>query len=158
MHDPGSLITLLEGYVRFLGDLRKETEDVFSAPIAEGKWSIHNIVCHIMMWDRDFLQRTVLRLEAGDSPPIEEEMDFQAFNDRAVALGRNMSRDQLLDEAGIARKDLIAHLRRLSAELFDGKPRAGKEMSLSEFLQKMFVEHDKHHIDQMRSYLTARSS
>jgi len=153
---PDDLIARLQDYVQFLQDLQNESTELLSHPIAEGKWSIHDIVSHIMMWDRDFLQKTVQPLEAGESPPITEDADVQAFNAHAVAYGRNLDREELLAQAVSARAALTAGLARLSPETFDAKPRGGEGSSLAIFLRQMFVEHDRHHVDQMRAYLESR--
>lgn len=31
----------------------------WNEPLEEGKWTIHDIVCHIMLWDKYFLEAAI---------------------------------------------------------------------------------------------------
>ena len=148
------LIADLGTYIEFLDNHRRTDTEVWFSPITPGKWSIHDIIAHIMMWDRHFLSETMRGIEAGQMLPIEEEDDYQAFNDRAVAVGHKMSKDQLIDEAIHVRTELVARLGRLERGAFSAAPVSGKGMTLGSFLQQMFVDHDRHHVEQITKYLS----
>jgi uncharacterized damage-inducible protein DinB len=150
------LLADLESYTVFLDNHRETDSEVWFSPIAEGKWSIHDIVSHIMMWDRHFLSESMRSIEAGEMVPLQEEGDYQTFNDRAVALGHRMGKTQLIDEAIRFRSELVARLRRLEAAAFTAPPASGRGMTLKAFLQQMFVDHDRHHVGQIQSYLSQR--
>ena len=154
MEDSAELIAQLKGYIRFLEELRETDSDVWSAPIGEGKWSIHDIVSHIMMWDKNFLEKNLSRMEAGESVPLKEDSDFQTFNDRAIVLGRKLNKIQLIDKAVRLRTELTTHLSRLPSEAFSTNFQSGNNMTLATFLYQMFVSHDKHHTDQIIGYLS----
>jgi hypothetical protein len=108
-----------------------------------------------MAWDANFLETVVLVLAAGKQPLLADEVDFQAFNERAPALGRQLTKEQLLAQATAARVQLVEHLQRLRPEAFQTKRQGRVDGDLAEFLERNFVSHDKHHIDQVREYLAS---
>jgi hypothetical protein len=158
MLDAQDLISRLKEYTRFLTDLEEVTAEVLQAPMATDKWSAQEAVAHIMAWDANFLRTVVLALEAGEQPVMADEVDFQAFNDRAAAIGRQLTKEHLLAEATAARVQLVEHLQRLSPEAFQTKRQGRVDGDLAEFLERNFVSHDKHHIDQVREYLASKDA
>jgi hypothetical protein len=156
MRDSQELMSQMKDYTIFLSDIGQMSADVLLTPMTVGKWSVHEVVAHIMAWDVNFLQTAVLPLEAGAKPRIADEEDYQALNERAAAVGRQMPKDQLLGKAVEARMQLIEHLGMLSAEAFQTKQKGRIDTDLSEFLERNFVSHDKSHVSQMRAYLASR--
>ncbi len=152
------LIAELETYIAFLESYRHTDPEVWFSPIAPGKWSAHDIVAHIMMWDKHFLSERIRGIEAGQMVALQEQDDYQAFNDGAVAAGHKMSKDQLIDEAIHFRTEMVIRLRRLDRGAFSQAPASGNGMTLGAFLQQMFVDHDKHHVEQIAEYLSQRGA
>ena len=153
MQSAGTLILELRRYSLLLLQLRDVDPDLAATEIAPGKWSIHDLVAHIMMWDRNFVENTGPRLLAGHSVLLAEDTDGQAFNDRAAAYGRTLDHQKLLDEAIRYRSELLTQLSQLPTEAFEKSPIADAALSLATFLQQMFVSHDQHHMTQIESYL-----
>jgi hypothetical protein len=158
MLDAEDLISRMKGYTRFLSDLGGVSAQILKAPMAANRWSAQEAVAHIMAWDANFLKTVVLALEAGKQPLMADEVDFQAFNERAAALGQKSTKEQLLADATDARKQLVEHLQRLSPEAFQTKRQGRVDGDLAEFLERNFVSHDKHHIDQVREYLASKDA
>ncbi len=159
MVDPEDLISHLKGYTGFLAELGRVPEEVLLSPMAVGKWSAQEAVAHIMAWDANLLQTAIVPLEAGKNPYVADEADFQAFNERAATLGRQLSKHQLLDRAAHARRQLLEHLKRLPSEAFQTRQQGGRiDSDLAEFLERNFVSHDKHHIEQIRAYLASQAT
>jgi uncharacterized damage-inducible protein DinB len=139
------------GFLAGLGDIQAEA---LLAPMAEGKWSVQEAIAHIMAYDESFLQSAVLPIEDGRQPHFADEADNQSFNERAAALGRKLTKAQLLERATHARRQLVDHLQRLPAEAFRTKGQTDRD--LAELLDKDFVSHDRSHIEQMQRYLKSR--
>ena len=158
MLDPQELISHLGDYCAFLGELGHVPAEALSAPMGAGKWSAQEAIAHIMAWDANFLRTVVLPLEAGDRPSIAEEVDYQAFNERAAASGRQLTKEALLAEATHARTQLVEALRRMPAEAFRTEPQERKGTALAEFLERSFVSHDRHHIGQVRAFLATQGA
>jgi hypothetical protein len=41
--------------IDFISNLMPYSEDVLCTPIEEGKWSVQDIISHIMGWDKDLM-------------------------------------------------------------------------------------------------------
>ncbi len=161
--DPKVLIDRLERYSDFLTSIRDTDAKVWSSPIGEGKWSIHDIVAHIMMWDRNCVETRVRPANQGTTKPVAEELDGDAFNQRSALYGRTLTKERLIDQAARDRSELLRELRRLPSEAFgvqhgDGNCLTPKGYaSFGVFLEQEFVFHDQHHMEQIQSYLDGRS-
>lgn len=84
-----------------------------------GKWSAAEHAIHLAVWDR-YVALT-LAAKAGDGPAPAEpfpEGGLDRFNEDTVAAHGWMSLGAVLHELGAARGDLVAQVRRLSAEQF----------------------------------------
>jgi hypothetical protein len=157
MTDPEDLISQLTEYTAFLAELDSVSQADLLSPMGAGKWSAQESIAHLMAWDANFLQTVILPLEAGGHPYIADEEDYQAFNERAAALGRQLTKQELIDSATGARRQLIEHLKRLPAEAFRTKQQGGRiDKDLTESLQRNFVSHDRSHIKQIKEHLEAR--
>jgi len=110
MQNATMLIAELRKYSQFLLELRDVDPGLLAAEMAPGKWSIRDLISHIMMWDRNFVEKTGPGLLARAPVSLEEDMDPQAFNDRAVAYGRTLDHNKLLDEALHYRSELLSQL------------------------------------------------
>jgi uncharacterized damage-inducible protein DinB len=156
MCNPQDLVSRMQdfcGYLAGLGDVQAES---LLAPMAEGKWSVQEVIAHIMTYDESFLQSVVLPIEEGRQPHFADEADNQAFNDRSAALGRNLTKAQLLERATLARRQLVDHLQRLPAEAFRKKQEGRADFDLAELIEGDFVSHDRGHVEQMQRYLKSR--
>ncbi len=156
MGNPLDMIARLQDFAVFLSGLATRDTSVWAEPLDEGKWSIHDIISHIMMWDRHFVDEVVPGLHGNGHVTLAESADPEKFNARAVAYGRTLSHEKLLDEALHCRSELVSQLRTLPHEAFEMTPRDGNSMTLSAFLERMFVSHDRHHMQQIESYLARR--
>lgn len=153
MSNPDELAARLEEYGTFLSSIGNIDNRVWSRPIREGKWSIHDIIAHIMGWDKNFVEKILPDLLGRGSVPLEEDSDPQLFNNRSVEYGRTLTRQRLLEESLRYRSGLIAGLKKLPGEAFSAKVKVGKAMTLSAFLERMFILHDQHHEEQIQSFL-----
>lgn len=156
MRSPHELVSCMQDFCAFLAVLGEIPPQVLVAPMAKGKWSVQEVVAHIMAYDEAFLQSAVLSIEDGRQPLVPDSAENQSFNDRAAALGRNLTKEQLLERATLARRQLVDHLRRLPAEAFRTKEQGPPESDLAELLDKDFVSHDRIHVKQMQEYLKNR--
>ena len=101
----------------------------------------------------NFVEKILPNLLGMGSVPLEEDGDPQRFNKRSVDYGRTLNQERLLEESLRYRSELIAGLKKLPSEAFDAKAQGGKAMTLSAFLERMFISHDRHHEEQIKKYL-----
>jgi hypothetical protein len=154
MRNPQELVSRMQDFCGFLAGLGGVRAEVLLAPMAEDKWSVQETIAHIMAYDESFLQSAVLPIEDGRQPHIPDEADNQSFNERAAALGRKLTKAELLERAAQARRQLVDHLRGLPAETFHTKPEGRAD--IAELLDKDFVSHDRSHVERMKIYLKSR--
>lgn len=153
MLDPHNLIEQLEGYVPFVASLREIDTIKWTTSISEGKWSVRDIISHIMMWDKNFLDNIVPKLLNQEPVTLEEDTDVQGFNDRAVKYGKTLTQNQLLDEAISYRSEIVSELRKLPKTAFLLVFPGRDSFTLSSFLKDLFVSHDSHHTKQIQQFL-----
>ncbi len=153
MRNPQDLVSCMQDFCGFLKRLGDVQAEVLLTPMAEGRWSVQEVIAHIMTYDESFLQSVVLPIENGRQPHIADEADNQAFNERAASLGRTLTKVRLLERAADARRQLVDQLRRLPAEAFRTKDEGLAGRDLAEVLDRDFVSHDRSHLEQMQKYL-----
>ncbi|MWV43640.1 DinB family protein [Paenibacillus sp. HJL G12] len=144
----------LEAFAELIGfteSLESLTESQWTGPIAEGKWSPRDIISHIMLWDRYFLEHAVLPM-AEHRPLTLKDLDFNAFNRDASAYGLTQSRQDLIQQAVEARSRLLEVMQDIPESEFGYKH--GDIMSVDEYLID-FYEHDRHHMGQIDTYRAA---
>jgi len=154
MPSPGELRAHMHQYVDFLHTLQEVDGGLWTAPMGPGKWSMHDVVAHILGWDRNCLEKPLRRFRAGLPTAFAETVDFEAFNRRAVACGRGLSQAGLLREAIQVRGELIRQLDAIPDAAFSEAP--GPGLCLAQFLDELFVQHDRHHQEQLRAFLARR--
>ena len=154
--NPQELVSRMQDFCTFLAGLGGVQAEVLLTPMAKDKWSVQETIAHIMAYDESFLQSAVLPIEDGRQPHIPDEADNQSFNERAAALGRKLTKAELLERATQARRQLVDHLRRLPAEAFRTKPGGRADADMAELLYRDFVSHDRSHVERMQRYIERR--
>lgn len=158
MSDPHSLIEQLEGYIAFVASLRDVDNIRWAVSMSEGKWSVRDIISHIMMWDKNFLDKIVPKLQNQESVELEEDTDVQGFNDQAVEYGQTLTKNQLLDEAIFYRSEIVSQLRRVPKPAFLTVFPGRDFYTLASFLTDLFVSHDAHHMKQILQFLSIKNN
>ena len=153
MRNYRDLLDRMQDFCTFLAKLADLSAKLMLSPMAEGKWSMQEVIAHIMVYDEIFLQSVVLALEDGRLPVVPDPADNQTLNDKAAALGRKLTKGRLLSRATLARTQLVDHLRRLPAERFLTRQEGLPDGDLGMLLQEDCVDHDRLHVEQMREYL-----
>ncbi|MFC5447215.1 DinB family protein [Paenibacillus aestuarii] len=146
-------IQRMEPYLDFVQSLETIAEGAWTSPLAEGKWRVCDVISHMMLWDRRFMEMTIEPIALG-TPLTYKSTDFHAFNRSAAVYASQVSKDQLLGEALRVREQILAYLRDIPeakyAESFlDGD---GHPFTLPAYVED-FAEHDHHHSEQIRQLL-----
>ncbi|MBE9913838.1 DinB family protein [Paenibacillus donghaensis] len=144
----------LEAYaewITFAQSLKDLPEEKWTGPIAEGKWSPRDIVSHIMLWDKYFLENAVCPM-AEHRPMTLKNQDFNEFNRDAAAYGLTQSKEALISQTVDARQQLLEVLQNIPESEYAYKYE--DTLSVDEYLLD-FYEHDRHHMAQIKGYITA---
>ncbi|RKF52579.1 hypothetical protein BCY92_06035 [Bacillus wiedmannii] len=148
-------------YSIWLNTLKGMKEELWVAPILEGKWTISEIISHIMNWDDYLLCETLSSVRHGQGI---EFPDFDTYNKLASNYAKSgISKVKLLEEAKAKRELLVKELRLLpdenlkkplTANGISHCPHTGTPYSLM-YIIKEFIDHDNHHKRQVIHFLNA---
>ena len=118
-------------------------------PIAEGKWTIAEVVGHFAPWDEFVrLKRIPYFLSRG---PMPKSLDVEQTNRKSALISQSRSQEDIIEGFINGRRKLIAALEQMEDEqwqrvfLFNQK-----ELTLSAYFQGL-LEHDMHHFRQIDS-------
>ncbi|MGH1328957.1 DinB family protein [Bacillus pretiosus] len=151
MSEVKNIISNFSHYSSWLSTLEEINETLWSKPIAESKWSVSEIIAHIMNWDNYLLTEIF--------PSVQNEQgmefpDFDTYNQKASNYAKSgVSQSKLLEEAKNTRELLVKELNELPTEKLKNPltangvthcPNTGTPYSLI-YIVKEFTDHDNHH-------------
>ncbi|NDI34135.1 DinB family protein [Chengkuizengella sediminis] len=153
-NEKNELLVEFNHWILFVDDLKDQKDHIWNKPITKGKWTIREVVSHIMLWDKYFYEEAIEKI-ANQTPLTLKHIDFDEFNEQAKEYGKTTSIKELSEKAVLYRKLIIEQIESLSDERYrqtyiDGD---GRAFHVTQYL-KDFFGHDKHHIDQMKRVLT----
>lgn len=129
--------------------LKETAQDLWLKPISEGKWSLREILTHIMYWDKNSLEMMVPNMSEGANLTF---VDIEQLNQEAAAFARSYdSLHVLIDDLIQIRKQLL----HLLAEKYDEATTFiidNQECTYKKFVQ-IFIHHDEHHKKQIEAFL-----
>ncbi len=135
-------------------ELKKYPEAVLVEPISEGKWSIREIVGHLLYWDKFNLETMVPLLAEGVKLPAFPNHDLH--NEQAVSyLSRYENVEEIIDDFVKTRKMLVKELTEISKGLTFEIENEPYNFSPEKFVE-IFLEHDAHHLKQIREKIKYR--
>ncbi|MCJ1908478.1 DinB family protein [Planococcus ruber] len=147
------LIDGLNDYEVFLASLNTSvrTEAEANTPIAEGKWSIAQIIMHLAEWDRFMREERLPQMEQGGE--VERLPDVDAFNEAAVKPVASMKFQEVLAHAQKQRALLVREIEGMSDARWHFRFRIGqREMDPAAYFAGI-LEHDAHHRQQIEDFL-----
>lgn len=138
----------------FVQSLRDYAETVWESSIKEGKWSMKSLVSHMMMWDKYFYEEAIEKIALQGELTVKHQK-YKVFNNNAIEYGKTVTTHDLIDQAIEYRKKIINTINNLTSEeierqYVDGD---GKLFKIEKYI-KDFLYHDKHHIKQLKEYLS----
>lgn len=147
------LVEQFASFIPFVQSLREVPEPHWKQPLAEGKWSIHDIIAHIYFWDRYFFEEAIAMITRGE-PLTLQHLDFDTFNQNSVKLGRVFPSDELIRLTLFARNQIVDQIRNQTDEYYTQayKDGDGKRFTVRSYLMG-FVPHDAHHKKQIEQFL-----
>lgn len=143
----GELLDLLESQWEHLGCLLEELDDDSADyRYAEGKWSVKEVLGHLLDAERIFAYR-LLRVARGDTTPLPG-FDENAYVAAAGFGARPL--ESLLEEYDLVRGHTLALLRGLDADSFarmgtsNGKPVSARALAW------LIAGHEHHHMSVLK--------
>jgi hypothetical protein len=133
-----------------LAVLAKIPEAKGNVRYAPGKWSIKEVVGHIIDSERIFAYRA-LRFGRNDATPLpgfEQDDYVRSGNFDACSL------HDLAEELGLVRQATVAMLRHFGSDVWDRRGTANKAEVSVRALAYIIAGHERHHMDILRTKYT----
>ncbi|MBH5317675.1 DinB family protein [Paenibacillus sp. GSMTC-2017] len=140
-------------YITFVVELKSIKEEHWNIPIAEGKWTLKDILSHLMLWDKYFYDEAIEPIKNG-SPLTSRHLNFNEFNENARAYATTQTVVSLNDQFIEYRTKIINATSGLEEEEYIKEYKDGdkKKFTIRSYL-RAFISHDKHHKKQILKYL-----
>jgi uncharacterized damage-inducible protein DinB len=151
-YSKADLLEQFAEWLLFMEQLKTINERQWSSPLNKGKWSIRDIVSHIMLWDRFFHEGSIDKIASGHPLSLHMTgMDFNEFNHHAIEFSRKQQKNDLIEQSKAIRSTIITQLEQIDSsdyhkEYIDGD---GNPFVIYEYLLD-FIGHDWHHTRQIR--------
>lgn len=145
-------------YSDWLGEIKTVEPSVLEKPIQEGKWTVSEIIAHILKWDEHLSDQVIPAVLDGEGMEFPE---FGPFNERAAAYARTITPGELIENAQDTRAHLISRLLELPKEVLERPvtsngetncPHTGLPYTLI-YIVGDFINHDTHHRKQIDGFL-----
>lgn len=148
------LVTFSE-MTQFAQSLQEQSEEIWNSSMEPGKWTIKDIVCHIMLWDKYFYDEAINKI-ASSKPVTLKHINFDEFNKGAVAYAKTISIEELIEKTIFYREKIISDIQAMPADMIvqnyiDGD---GNNFNVIQYV-KDFIWHDRHHMIPLQEYLKA---
>ena len=163
MSNERNLITDFSIYTTWLSTLEEISEQLWSKPISNGKWSVGEIIAHITNWDNHIISKIIPSVQKGKGMVFPE---FYTFNKMAADYAKSgVSKSNIIEEAKNTRLRLVKELNELPTSMLTKplpvnglthSPDTGVPYSLIEIV-KEFIDHDNHHKGQIIRFLEESS-
>ncbi|ANS75279.1 hypothetical protein AWM70_12245 [Paenibacillus yonginensis] len=140
-------------FIDFVQELKMIEEEHWNSPISEGKWSLKDVICHIMLWDIYFYEEGIEKIKLGQSVTVRH-LNFDEFNANAREYAKTQTRDSIMNQFFEYRNKIIDDITGLPEEDYikEYKDGDGKKFSIRGYLRG-FIPHDKHHKKQIEKYV-----
>lgn len=141
-------------FLLWVENLKENTQDLWLKPISTGKWSLREILTHIMYWDRNSLEMMVPNMAEGAKLFF---VDIEKHNQEAAVFAQSYnSLDVLIDDLVMTRKQLIG----LLEEKYNDATKFtidNRNYTYKKFVN-VFIHHDEHHKKQIEGFLEQEKS
>jgi hypothetical protein len=146
-----------ESYIEFYQSMKNVSIHYWYKPMEEGKFSIHDSISHLMMWDKYFFEAAIKSV-IDEKPLTIQQLDFDEYNKNSVEYGNTLEKDDLIEMAIKYRKDIVEYIKLVpvkdyTKEYNDGQ---GKIFTIHEYLQD-FIWHDNHHKKQIELFISSQA-
>ncbi len=138
-------------FLPWVEQLREIDKDLWLKPIATGKWSLREILTHIMHWDKNSLEMMVPNMAEGANLFF---VDIEGHNQEAAVFAQSYTTlNALIDDLIKSRQQLIEIL----IEKYDDTTQFtidNRNYTYKKFID-VFIHHDEHHKKQIEAFLGA---
>lgn len=137
--------------MKWIEGMREWEAANWRSPIAEGKWTVAEVIGHLGPWDRFFLKNRLHPILAEES--LEPYPGSDKLNAKSADLAREQSQDQTIQDFLATRSKLVEELSALPEQSWHKPFTIGSNTTNLEEYFTGLVEHDEHHFNQIRQAL-----
>lgn len=137
--------------IEFVQALKDLTEDEWRTPIAENKWTVAEVISHLIPWDEFVLYKRIPYLFTDDKLPKSPEAAI--MNAKAASKARKVEKKIIIDKFILGRSNLLKAIDTIPADHWKNELIIGQtRLSLLDYLGGL-SEHDFHHFEQVKAVL-----
>ena len=128
-----------------------EKNTLWDIPVAAEKWTVRELISHMMRWDRYFWEGAISLIISGEEKQLQiQHLDFDIFNEAAREHAHTISIEELVQETLHYREQIIRALHELPAEDWTKEYRGldGGPFTVQSYVED-FIWHDRHHMKQL---------
>ncbi|NHN32714.1 DinB family protein [Paenibacillus agricola] len=141
-------------FLPWVEKLRETDKDLWIKPISTGKWSLREILTHIMHWDKNSLEMMLPSMAEGAKLFF---VDIEKHNQEAAVFAQAYTTlDVLIDDLIKTRQQLLELLK----EKYDDTNKFtinNWNYTYKKFVN-VFIHHDEHHKKQIEAFLEQEKS
>lgn len=146
--DKRQILAQYEKSMTWVESLADVTEEQWRTPIEVGKWSVAEVIGHLIPWDEFVVSKRIPLLFTEDSLP--KAPNVQEMNANAANSSRLQSKEETIGKFLNGRHQLIDALHHLTDEQWQHSFHIGEsELTLYRYFSGL-VEHDWHHFYKLR--------
>ena len=151
LNEKSKILEHHQNFIIFIKNLSNLDEQLLRKPIEEGKWSSIEIIGHFNAWDEFVLQYRIPHLFKSEHLP--KGPNIKDFNSQSALLARTENIEITLKKCLHIRNELLNQISQITDDSWLIKLQINQsKLTLYEYL-KGLMEHDVHHIKQIKSAL-----
>lgn len=147
-----TVIKHYEHTLEWVQSLTEVTEEEWRSAIADGKWSIAEIIAHFVPWD-EFILDDRLK-EFWNNKALPQAPDVHEMNRQSAERARKEERSETIGRFIAVRTKLLQEMKKIEASRWNTSFLIGQtELTLSSYFQSL-IKHDLHHMEQIKKVLS----
>jgi len=147
---PSQAVEQFQSFIPYIEELKNYPDSFWEQPIAPGKWTLKELVCHLWNWDRYSADVMVPNMSHGALLPAF--VDIEAHNAEARVLAQSFASAAALVEAFVLTRTKLI---RLITAKYDSQARftigGGKRKYSFDSYIEIFTHHDEQHKEQIEN-------
>ena len=140
----------LELTIGYAEALLENSERDWRTPVETGKWTVAEVIGHLIPWDEFVLYNRIPYFTHGERMP--KSPDAEQVNSRASIDSQKRTIEETIRQFIQGRQMIIHALLEIDERLWEKEFVIG---SISQYL-KGLAQHDQHHFDQIQNVLSRR--
>ncbi|MEV9653046.1 MULTISPECIES: DinB family protein [Bacillus] len=147
-----TVIKHYEHTLEWVQSLTEVTEEEWRSAIADGKWSIAEIIAHFVPWD-EFILHDRLK-EFWNNKALPQAPDVHEMNQQSAERARKEERSETIGRFIAVRTELLQEMKKIETSRWTTPFLIGQtELTLLSYFQGL-IKHDLHHMEQIKKVLS----